>query len=81
MKRGPAFVVLDLFETQSVILALDAQIRLFEARLDRAPKSERLQWRVHVDRQKALRNRLNKRFAPAMAKLRQQAGMPPEGQL
>lgn len=81
MKRGPAFTTLDLFETQSVILALDAQIRLFEARLDRAPKSERLQWRVHVDRQKSLRNRLNKRFAPAMAKLRQAAGMPPEGQL
>jgi hypothetical protein len=38
MKRGPAFTTLDLFETQSVILALDAQIRLFEARLDRAPK-------------------------------------------
>lgn len=69
--RGHTFTTLDLFETQAVIDALDDQIKWLEVRMDRLPKTQRLEFSYFVARKKALRDRLNKRFAPAYAKLMQ----------
>lgn len=67
--RGRVFTTLDLFETQAVIYALDAQIKVLEFQASRIGKAERLEYSYMVARQRALRDRLNKRFVPAFKKL------------
>lgn len=69
MMRGPTFTTLDLFETQAVIDALDDQIKWLEVRSDSMPKAQRLEFSYFLARKKALRDRLNNRFAPAFKKL------------
>lgn len=78
MKRGGTFVTLDLFETAKVVAALDVQIDQIDAGLKCGAfaKSKRIEARCQVNGLIALRNRLNKRCAPAIASLRREAQAP-----
>lgn len=69
--RARPIATLDLFETQAVIAALDTEIEWIEVRLARTPKPKRLEVSYLLEARKALRNRLNKKFAPAYAQLTQ----------
>lgn len=62
-------VVLDLLELKVVIDALDTDIEWIGKRRDRSPPKLRLQIDYMLERHKALRDRLNRKFAPAYARL------------
>jgi len=78
VKRGATFTTLDLFETAKVVEALDVQIGQIDADLKCGAfaKAKRIEVRCHVNGLIALRDRLSKRCAPAIASLRQDAQAP-----
>lgn len=75
MKRGSTFVTLDLFETAKVVAALGVQIEQLDAglRCGAFARAKRAEVRCWVNGLVALRDRLNRRCAPAIDKLREDA--------